>query len=441
MGKEMKMKTSAAIGYGLGSLGKDLALGVIGSYLLIFYTDILGISAAAAGVILVATKIWDAVNDPMMGAIVDRTNSRFGRFRPYILFVPVPLAVFSALCFVAPDWSAPAKVIYAAITYTVTGMLFTAYDVPLWGMVPSITDTPDESNRCISAARFFTSLGMFIAMTFAYPLIERLGGGTANDNLRAGYPRFMILIGILSVVFAWVAFSVTKEKPQENQAVPGKIFGGFLEIIRERNVMVLFLTMMLHAVAMIVPNVVGTYYMIYYWGRPDLIAVYFAICSVTGLATAPLTAMILKKMTARSLTLAAMGICLVLSAAAFVIPAGQIGLILTVFALFGLVMPVPMVTVTSLLVEEGHGIYRKTGVRKDGILFSLNSFAIKCGTALASAIVSVILSVTKYNAAQGVQAPAVLTGINAARTIVIAFVYLAAIIIFSRLKQDGGERV
>ncbi len=439
MGKEMKMKTSVFIGYGLGSLGKDLALGVIGSYLLIFYTNILGISAAAAGVILVATKIWDAINDPMMGAIVDRTDSRWGRFRPYILFIPVPLAVFSALCFVAPDWSGPAKVAYAAITYTITGMLFTAYDVPLWGMVPSITNTREESNKCISAARFFTSLGMFIAMTFAYPLIERLGGGTATENLRSGYPRFMAIIGVFSVLFAWITFTVTKEKPQDNTVPQGNILKGFMGIIREGNVRVLFLVMMLHAVAMIVPNVVGTYYMIYYWGRPDLIAVYFAICSVTGLATAPLSALILKKVEAKRFTFLAMAVCMLLSIGAFFIPSDNAVIVLAIFALFGLVMPVPMVTVTSLLVEEGNAIYQRTGVRKDGILFSLNSFAIKCGTALASGIVSIILTVTRYDAASMEQSRTVLTGINAARTIVIAVVYALAIVILGNLKINNKE--
>lgn len=439
MEKKMKMKTPAVIGYGLGSLGKDLALGVIGSYLLIFYTDILGISAAAAGVILVAAKIWDAINDPMMGAVADRTNSRWGRFRPYILFIPVPLAVFSALCFVAPDFSMPAKIAYAAVTYTIAGMLFTAYDVPLWGMVPSITNSQEESNKCISAARFFTSLGMFIAMTFAYPLIQKLGGGTSNENLRSGYPRFMLIIGILSVIFAWITFAVTKEKPQDTVATQGNVLKGFLEIIRERNVKVLFLVMMLHAVAMIVPNVVGTYYMIYYWGRPDLIAVYFAICSITGLATAPLSVLILKKIEAKRFTLIAMGICMLLSLSAFFIPTTQPVLIFVIFALFGLIMPVPMVTVTSLLVREGHAIYKKTGVRKDGVLFSLNSFAIKCGTALAGGIVSVVLSITRYNAATPVQSRNVLIGINATRTIIIALIYALAIVLMSRLQLNEKE--
>lgn len=434
-----KLKNKTVIAYGLGSLGKDLALGVIGSYLLIFYTDILGISAAAAGAILVFTKIWDAINDPMMGSIVDRTNTKWGRFRPYLLFVPIPLAVFSALCFIAPDWSAPAKVVWALITYTVTGMLFTAYDVPLWGMVPSITDNSNDSNKCISSARFFTSFGMFIAMTFAYPIIQAIGGGTATENLKVGYPIFMAILGVGSVIFAWITFAVTKERPHTEEKASGHVFKEFFKVIKEKNVLVLFLTMMLHAVAMIVPNVVGTYYMIYYMGQPQLIAVYFAICSIAGLATAPLTGIILKKVNPKKLTMIAMTICLSLSVLAFFIPSSNPVVVFTIFAVFGFVMPVPMVTITSLLVEEGHEIYRKTGKRKDGVLFSLNSFAIKCGTALASGIVSAMLAFTHYDGTAQVQNSSVLFGINATRTLILAAVYVIALLVLRNFTIKGEK--
>lgn len=423
-----KMKNTTIIAYGCGSLGKDLALGVIGSYLLIFYTDILGISAAAAGTILVVTKIWDAVNDPIMGSIVDRTRTKWGRFRPYLLLVPIPLALFSALCFAAPDWTVTAKTIYALVTYTITGMLFTAYDVPLWGMVPIITNNRDDSNKCISSARFFTSLGMFVAMTFAYPLIQFLGGGSANENLKSGYPRFMMIIGVVSVVFAWITFGVTKEKPlAPDDGKKERMFRSFLEVIRERDVRIVFFTMILQAVAMILPNVIGAYYVIYYWGKPDMVAVYFALCSIVGLATAPVTAILLKKIDAKKLTVMAMSISAILSMGAFFIPSDNIPLLLVVFAIFGFTMPVPMVSVTTLLVEAGNELERKTGTRKDGVLFSLNSFAIKCGTALASGIVSAFLAVTKYQAASPVQSAGVLEGIHILRTLMIAGVYLLGI--------------
>lgn len=434
------MNNSKVIGYGIGSLGKDLALGVIGSYLLIFYTDILGISAAAAGAILVLTKIWDAINDPIMGTIVDKTNTKWGRFRPYVLFVPIPLAVFSALCFVAPDFSTTGKVIYALVTYTITGMLFTAYDVPLWGMVPSITNNQNESNKCISSARFFTSVGMLIATTFAYPMIQKLGGGAETENLRAGYPKFMAILGVASVIFAWITFACTKEREHVNEAKSSQnVFKSFLEVIKNRNVSAIFITMILQAIAMILPNTIGAFYVINYLGRPELVAVYFAVTGIIGLLTAPVTSIILKKIPAKKLTIIAMSISIILSIAAFFIPAQNITLIFIVFALFGFFMPVPMVSVTSLLVDAGNEIYSATGKRADGVLFSLNSFAIKCGTALASGIASIVLTITHYNASEFVQAPEVAVGINITRTLIVAVVYAIAIVVISRFSPSDNK--
>ena len=133
-------------GYGVGALGKDLANIVISSYLLVFYTNVLGISAAAGVTIMMVTKIWDAINDPMMGIVADKTKTRWGKFRPYLLFVPIPLAVCAVLTFTPVSFSYTGKLIWAAVTYTLTNTLFTCYDVPMLGMVPSLSDSPRDRN-------------------------------------------------------------------------------------------------------------------------------------------------------------------------------------------------------------------------------------------------------------------------------------------------------
>ena len=178
MNKSNEMSGAKVIGYGLGSFGKDFALGVMGSYLLLFYTDVFGVPASAAGVIFLLTKIWDAINDPMMGAIADRSPvTKRGKYRPYILFTCIPLSICCVLCFLSPDFSTGGKIAYAAITYTLTGMIFTAYDVPLWSMVPSLTNDENTKNKLIGAARTFTTIAMFLASAVAYNLVIRLGGG------------------------------------------------------------------------------------------------------------------------------------------------------------------------------------------------------------------------------------------------------------------------
>lgn len=439
------MKNSKVLGYGMGSLGKDFALGVISSYLLVFYTDVLGITAAAAGFILVVTKIWDAINDPIMGYIVDRTNSKWGRFRPYILFVPIPLAVFSMLCFIAPDFSTTGKFIYALVTYTITGMLFTAYDVPLWGMLPSITENDNDKNKCISIGRFFTSLAMLLATSFALPLIHKLGGGSEVANLKVGYPKFMMIIGIISIVFAWITFISTKEKLIiENKRKSENVFKEFIGVLNKPLLMV-FVAMTLQGVVLVLPNVVGAYYVIYYIGRPDLISVYFLTCGGFGLLAPPIATIALKKISAKKLTIIAMLGGIIVSLIAYFIPNDNITLLLAMFAIFGLCSTMPMVTITSMLMETGEYIAKVKKRRADGVIFSLNSFAIKCGTAIASGISSIVLTVTHYNPGAFEQAANVAIGLNATRTLIVAILYLIVILVVSQFKipqiEDGGKEV
>lgn len=435
------MKSSKILGYGMGSLGKDFALGVISSYLLVFYTDVLGITAAAGGFILVVTKIWDAINDPIMGSIVDRTNTKWGRFRPYILFIPIPLAIFSMLCFVAPNFSTSGKFIYALVTYTITGMLFTAYDVPLWGMVPSIADNNDEKNKCISIGRFFTSLAMLLATSFALPLIHKLGGGSEVANLRVGYPKFMMIIGIISIVFAWITFFSTKEKPIiENNTKKENVFKEFVGVLN-KPLLIVFIAMTLQGVVLVLPSVVGAYYVIYYLGRPELISVYFLICGGVGLLSPLIASMLLKKISAKNLTVIAMLIGAIISLIAYFIPSNNIALLFVLFATFGLFSTMPMVTITSMLMETGEYIAKQKGRRADGVIFSLNSFAIKCGTAIASGISSIVLTVTHYNPGAFEQSANVGIGLNAARTLIVAVLYLLVILVVSQFKIPKAEEV
>lgn len=435
------MKNSKILGYGMGSLGKDFALGVISSYLLVFYTDVLGITAAAAGFILVVTKIWDAINDPIMGSIVDRTNSKWGRFRPYILLVPIPLAVFSVLCFVAPDFSTTGKFIYALVTYTITGMLFTAYDVPLWGMLPSITENDNDKNKCISIGRFFTSLAMLLATSFALPLIHKLGGGTEVANLKVGYPKFMIIIGVISVVFALITFISTKEKPiVENKVKSENIFKEFIGVLN-KPLLTVFIAMTLQGIVLVLPNVVGAYYVIYYIGRPDLISLYFLTCGGFGLLAPVVASISLKKISAKKLTIIAMLGGIIVSLIAYFVPSNNITLLFAMFAIFGLFSAMPMVTITSMLMETGEYIARVKGRRADGVIFSLNSFAIKCGTAVASGISSVVLTVTHYNPGAFEQAASVGVGLNATRTLIVAGLYLLVILVVSQFKIPKSEKI
>lgn len=439
MENKSEMNGAQIIGYGLGSLGKDFALGVMGSYLLLFYTDVFGIPAAAAGMIFLLTKIWDAVNDPMMGAIADRSPvTKRGKYRLYILFTCVPLSVLCVLCFLSPDFSTAGKVAYAAVTYTLTGMVFTAYDVPLWSMVPSLTKNEHTKNKLISAARTFTTVAMFLASAVAYNMVIRLGGGDAPENLRKGYPTFMVIVGIVSVIFALITYFSTKEvnipdtPPQE-----ANIFKGFIQVMCKPLVLVL-LSMVFCSFSMILPSVSGTYYMIYYLERPDLIGPYMGICMGLGVVTSVAAPLLMKKFQAKTLAAVAFGADIVAGLIIFVIGKGAIPVLFLCFGIVGLATGMLMVTITTMLAQTAGYIAEKQGYRADGACFSMNSFAIKVGQAIASAAVSFLLAATGY-VANTAQTETALTGILMSRSVIPAIVAALGLICVLGWNIKGKE--
>ena len=172
-----KLSLLEKVGYGLGDTASNLFFQTFIFFLVYFYTDVFGISAAAAGTMFLVTRIWDAINDPIMGAIADRTNTRWGKFRPYLLWFAVPFGVIGFLMFSTPDLGPTGKLVYAYITYTLMMMVYTAINVPYSALMGVIS--PNSSERTVvSAFRFgLAFIGMFIAQYAVVRLVEFFGRG------------------------------------------------------------------------------------------------------------------------------------------------------------------------------------------------------------------------------------------------------------------------
>jgi GPH family glycoside/pentoside/hexuronide:cation symporter len=187
-------------------------------FLLYFYTDVFGISAVAAGTMFLVTRIWDAVNDPIMGFIADRTDTRWGKFRPYLLWFAIPFGVLGVLMFTTPDLGSTGKLIYAYVTYTLMMMIYTVINVPYSALMAVIT--PNSKDRTVvSTFRFVLAfVGMFIVQYSVLKMVEVFGGG--NEAL-----GWQISIGVLSglaVVLFLITFATTKERvhPPKGQKNP-----------------------------------------------------------------------------------------------------------------------------------------------------------------------------------------------------------------------------
>lgn len=200
-------KWGKRIGYGIGDLGCNLVFSTMASYLMVFYTDVFGITAAAAGTMMLVTKFIDAFTDTGMGLIVDRTHTKWGQGRPYFLLGAVPFAVFTFLTFYIPNWDANGRLIWAYVTYCLFCTAYTVVNIPLNTIVPRLTSDIHERDILVSTRMVCALVGTAIVMTITEPLVRFLGQG----NEAKGYLLTMTVYGIAAMFIFFLTFTSTKE--------------------------------------------------------------------------------------------------------------------------------------------------------------------------------------------------------------------------------------
>ena len=205
--KKLRLSTILSYAFATGS-GYQIMGSLVGSYLMIFLTDTFGVPAGAAGVIMVIASIWDAINDPMMGTIADRTKTRWGKYRPYFLFIPAMLTVVVVLLFASPNISTRGKIIWTAVFYILYGMLRTGIEIPSNALINAITDEPSQRTRMINAYTVVMGIFTTITTSFALNLVSLFGG----DNTAKGYMFVVGIAGVLMTVSCWLCFALTEER-------------------------------------------------------------------------------------------------------------------------------------------------------------------------------------------------------------------------------------
>jgi GPH family glycoside/pentoside/hexuronide:cation symporter len=219
--KQQKLSVREKIGFGLGDTASNLFFQTSIYFLLYFYTDVFGISAVAIGTMFLVTRIWDAVNDPMMGAIADRTNTRWGKFRPYLFWFAVPFGILGVLMFTTPNLDSGGKLIWAYVTYTLMTMVYTAINVPYCALMGVIS--PNSMERTVvSSYRFVLAfVGMFIVQYSLVRMVEIFGG---KKDSAQGWQYAMGVLFALAVILFLITFFTTRERvrPMKEQKNPLK---------------------------------------------------------------------------------------------------------------------------------------------------------------------------------------------------------------------------
>ena len=225
---------SSFIGYGFGDMSSSMFWKVFSYYLPFFYSNVFGLSLVDAGVLVLVTRIWDAVSDPMMGIIADRTQTRWGKYRPYLLWVAPLFSIAGILLFTTPDWSYGAKLIWAYVTYILMMTVYTAINVPYGAMLGVMTDDPQEKTVFSSFRMSFAYGGSFIALAAWEPLVGffkagGLGGGAAEQTTAAAWQHAMMVIAAVCFVLFLCTFALTRERLKTVSTVSvGKDFKALL---------------------------------------------------------------------------------------------------------------------------------------------------------------------------------------------------------------------
>ena len=217
MENKKKLTGREKFAYGLGAVGKDMVYMLSASYISIYFLDVMGISAAAIAVLLMVARVFDAFNDPIMGVLVAKTKTRWGKFRPWLMIGTITNAVILYLMFsIPPELNGAGLVAYASVTYILWGVTYTMMDIPYWSMVPAFTESGKEREGLSAFARSCAGVGSalisIITVMSVAAIGKMLGGTTDNEINRIGYSRFALIIAVVFVVFIAITCCFIKEK-------------------------------------------------------------------------------------------------------------------------------------------------------------------------------------------------------------------------------------
>jgi glycoside/pentoside/hexuronide:cation symporter, GPH family len=412
----VRLSFTEKFGYGLGDMAANFVFQAMMALQLNFYTDTFGLTPAQAGTMFLVVGLGAAVFNPVMGVIADRTKTRWGRFRPWLLWTAVPFGVIGILTFTTPDLSISAKLIYAWVTYLLLRLVYTMNNVPYASLNGVMTDDPNERNSIATYRQMFANSAGFIVQSLAIPMVVFLGRGSSAR----GYQLTMGILLVTSVVMFLIAFAVSKERIQPDPKQESSVLQDLSDLMKNGPWIALFLATTFYFIALMVRGSLMLPYFKYCAGNQVLFSWFNGFGLTALLIGVASSTALTKRIGKRTLFLWSMVLTGVLCMALFFIPATAtvpiIGLeVLRQFA-FGCSGPV----LWSMMGDVADFGEWKTGRRATGTVTSAVVFALWIGLALGGAIAGWLLSLYGYqsNAAQSEHA---LLGIR-----LIASVYAGA---------------
>ncbi len=408
-----KLSFLEKFGFGLGDTASNFVWQTITSFLLFYYTDIFGITAAAVGTLFLFARVSDGACDFFMGAIADRTETSWGKFRPYLVWMCVPLAVVFVLTFTTPDFSMTGKIIYAWITYNLLMILYTAINIPYSALSGVMTDDPLERTSLNSYRMALAQVGGLLINFLTLPLIATFGHGDRPK----GYQLTILLFSIVAIGLFLITFFTTRERIHPPVAQKTKLLDDVKTLLANRHWIIMFIAGITGLTFVIIRGAAQIYYCKYYLGveaaqinilglfHMDEIS-FFLVLGNIGFILGAINARHMVKLIGKKYTYIVTLLGMAATAAAFYwIPAQQTGLVFFFQLLNSFIAGINATMYWAMIADTADFSEWKFNVRTTGIIFSATTCSQKVGLGIGGAISGLILTDFGYiaNATQTAQ--------------------------------------
>lgn len=396
----MKLSAGRKLCFGVGALGKDLCYAMISTYLTIYLTDTVGLAPLFVGNLFLVARVWDAVNDPMMGFIVDNTRTRWGKFRPWILIGTLINAVILVLLFKGPELEGFALYAYYSVMYILWGMTYTIMDIPYWSMLPSMSSTKEERDSTSVIPRIFASSAWLLVGAFGLKMIDTLGQG----NEAKGYAASSVVVAavfvgtiLVTVIFARDRSSLDAASGQKAQRTSLKYA---IHVITANDQLKVYIGVVLaYNLVVQLAGGMALYYFKYVTQDADLFPYFTTAASFAEMGALFLFPILSRFMSKKQ----------VFAIASFTPAVGLIALLVA-----GAVVPanIPIIIICGLLYKFGSGLtlgattvmladvidYGEVtlGTRNESIVASFQTLLVKTASAVAGWLIGVGLTICGY---------------------------------------------
>ncbi|MES2348631.1 MAG: MFS transporter [Pseudomonadota bacterium] len=380
------------ISYGIADMGFNFYWTNIATFLLIFYTDVFGISAAAAASMVFTIKIINAFTDPLIGAVADRTSTRFGKFRPYLIWVPLPLACAAFLTYTTPDLSEGGKIVWAYATYLLMMVCYTCINIPYNALSGVLSADPQERST-VNGLRFIFAFAGGTLVTAATPALVRwLGHG--DDKL--GWQLTMLVWGVLASALFVTTFLNTRERVAPAPTQQSNVWQDIRDLSRNRPWVALFFLALIIMITITLRTTSAAYYFKYVVGRPELMQGFVPAYMISAAVGASLTPFLTRFIDKRKLMMILMSTTALLSLAFFFVQKDQVTLMFALQIATGLVLGPKSPLAFSMYADTADYNEWRTGRRATAMTFAAATFSQKLGTAVAVAVIGWLFTKLGY---------------------------------------------